>query len=120
MKRSTQILILILLTSCFTARYATDDFCNQTFVCDHGQMVGETIIQLKKDTFIYSERGNLFVGKGVWSLSQDKKTIHLKGSTTLRDYKNEEFALRKNLDMTLKIKNKKTLASDDEIFIKQD
>lgn len=119
MKKLLNIIILAFLTGCLSIRYSTIDLTNQTFVCDKGSMVGKTIIQLEKDTFKYSERGGLFIGKGVWSLSQDKKTIYLKGSTTLKDYKNEKLAFRKYINLELKIKNKNKLTDNSQIFIKQ-
>jgi len=83
-------------------------------------MVGKTILKLGKDTFNYSERDSLFIGSGLWSLSKDKKTIYLRGSTTLKDYKDEEFALRKSLDLELEIKDKTRLTYNGQIYIKHE
>ena len=119
MKKSYYISLLILSTSCLSAKYVKNDFQNQTYVCDNDPMVGKTTITFMSDTFKYIERNGLFTGEGVWSLSSNGKQIILKGMTSEYDSKGQKLSFRKEIKFKLEIKNKNKLTDENQTFIKQ-
>lgn len=113
------LLLVVVLHGCKLLKTTAIEMDHSCFVCNKGDMVGNTTLILKDSTFTYSERGGLYDGNGKWHMSSDGKYLILNGVSTLANCKGTEIELKKEINIKLKIKGKDKLIGDGCIFIRK-
>jgi hypothetical protein len=117
MQRNILICLFFLLTTaCASVKSSVSKIQHSTFVCNKGEMVGNTTIIFKDSTFLYAERGNLFQGEGKWKLLPGGKVLELKGLMKIHD---GNLSLRQEISLNLHVKGKEKLVGDGCVFFKQ-
>ena len=113
----TSFFFLLFLQGCFLIKTTPEKIRNTNYVCDKGQMVGNTTILFKDSTFIYFERGGLSQGEGKWELSSDFQYLLLTGSIDDTIFNKR---IIKSIELKLSIKkNAKMLEGDGCVFLKK-
>jgi hypothetical protein len=113
--RKLLVFSIIILSSCSLLKVKTDTFKGCCYICDKGEMVGNTSITFNDSTFVYKERGGILEGIGKWKLSSNSKFLFLECS--LKN-KSGDLNIEKQVNLKLKIKGNKKLIGDGCIFIR--
>lgn len=113
------LLLIVVLHGCKLLRTTAIEIDHSCYVCNKGDMVGNTTLILKDSTFTYSERGGLYDGEGKWHMSSDGKYLILNGVSTLANYEGTEIELKKEINIKLRIKGKDKLIGDGCIFVRE-
>ncbi|TKG90707.1 hypothetical protein EYV94_22845 [Puteibacter caeruleilacunae] len=118
MKRNILIyfLFLFVVAGCASVKSSVSKIQHSTYVCNKGEMVGNTTIIFKDSTFLYAERGDLFQGGGKWKLLPGGKVIELKGAM---QGGGRDLNLKEEININLQVKGKKKLVGDGCVFLKK-
>ncbi len=117
MKRNISFCLLVLLVAgCASVKNNLSKIPHSTYVCNKGEMVGNTTIIFKDSTFLYSERGDLFQGEGKWRSLPGGKVLELKGVMETRD---RDLSLNQEINFNLQVKGKGKLVGDGCVFLRK-
>jgi len=114
--RNISIFILALIAcSCSVMKFERTDFVKTEYICKGGQG-GDFILRFSNKDVWYSERGGLFNGSGTWELTEDRKNILVKITTT----GSHPLSGKKSTISKYRIKNKDTLVGEDgKVYIRK-
>lgn len=110
------IFVIVIFQGCVLLKYAPLTLNNAYYVSEKGPMVGNSTLLFDDSTFVYTERGDLFEGKGKWTLSPNGKILILE--CTIKS-QNGDMNLEQHRYFELRIRGKDKLVGDADIFIRK-
>jgi hypothetical protein len=113
MKRLT-LFIIVILQGCSLSKNAPLALNGSYYICDKGEMVGNTTILFRDSTFIYTERDGLLESEGKWKLSSNGKFLLLEG---VKKNKSGDINLSQKMNLELRIKRMEKLIGDGCVFL---
>ncbi len=109
------IFIIVIIQGCSLLKETPLSLNGSYYISDQG-MSGNSTLSFIDSTFIYTESGGLFEGKGKWEFTPDGKFIILQ---CVISTKGGDMKLEQKRYFKLKIKGKKILDCDTDTFIRK-